>query len=91
MEAPTPVSALLHAGVVNIGGFVMIRLSPRMAHASIAQSILDDAARAQDAANVSESEDGDVEVPDKAAPKAKKKRPGKAKADKAATNGVNAS
>ncbi len=40
MEAPTPVSALLHAGVVNIGGFVMIRLSPLMAHASIAQSIL---------------------------------------------------
>ncbi|MGE0545857.1 MAG: NADH-quinone oxidoreductase subunit L [Kofleriaceae bacterium] len=40
MEAPTPVSALLHAGVVNIGGFVMIRLSPLMAHASLAQSIL---------------------------------------------------
>jgi NAD(P)H-quinone oxidoreductase subunit 5 len=40
MEAPTPVSALLHAGVVNIGGFVMIRLSPLMAHATIAQGIL---------------------------------------------------
>ncbi len=40
MEAPTPVSALLHAGVVNIGGFVMIRLAPLMAHASVAQSIL---------------------------------------------------
>jgi len=40
MEAPTPVSALLHAGVVNIGGFVMIRLAPLMAHAPIAQSIL---------------------------------------------------
>jgi NAD(P)H-quinone oxidoreductase subunit 5 len=40
MEAPTPVSALLHAGVVNIGGFVMIRLAPLMAHASIAQDIL---------------------------------------------------
>ncbi|HET9993400.1 MAG TPA: NADH-quinone oxidoreductase subunit L [Kofleriaceae bacterium] len=40
MEAPTPVSALLHAGVVNIGGFVMIRLSPLMAHAWIAQSLL---------------------------------------------------
>jgi NAD(P)H-quinone oxidoreductase subunit 5 len=40
MEAPTPVSALLHAGVVNIGGFVMIRLSPLMAHAPIAQSVL---------------------------------------------------
>ncbi|HEY4178698.1 MAG TPA: NADH-quinone oxidoreductase subunit L [Kofleriaceae bacterium] len=40
MEAPTPVSALLHAGVVNIGGFVMIRLAPLMMHAYIAQSIL---------------------------------------------------
>lgn len=40
MEAPTPVSALLHAGVVNIGGFVMIRLSPLMAHAPLAQDIL---------------------------------------------------
>jgi NAD(P)H-quinone oxidoreductase subunit 5 len=40
MEAPTPVSALLHAGVVNIGGFVMIRLAPLMAHAALAQSIL---------------------------------------------------
>src|SRR5262249_46018882 len=40
MEAPTPVSALLHAGVVNIGGFVMIRLAPLMGHAYIAQSIL---------------------------------------------------
>lgn len=40
MEAPTPVSALLHAGVVNIGGFVMIRMAPLMAHASIAQDIL---------------------------------------------------
>ncbi|CAN5791823.1 NADH-quinone oxidoreductase subunit L [soil metagenome] len=40
MEAPTPVSALLHAGVVNIGGFVMIRLSPLMVHATIAQGVL---------------------------------------------------
>ncbi|HUS31426.1 MAG TPA: NADH-quinone oxidoreductase subunit L [Kofleriaceae bacterium] len=40
MEAPTPVSALLHAGVVNMGGFVMIRLAPLMAHASLAQNIL---------------------------------------------------
>ncbi len=40
MEAPTPVSALLHAGVVNIGGFVMIRLSPLMVNASIAQGML---------------------------------------------------
>ncbi|MEJ7597999.1 MAG: NADH-quinone oxidoreductase subunit L [Kofleriaceae bacterium] len=40
MEAPTPVSALLHAGVVNIGGFVMIRLAPLMAQAAIAQGLL---------------------------------------------------
>ena len=40
MEAPTPVSALLHAGVVNIGGFVMIRLAPLMGHAFIAQDVL---------------------------------------------------
>ena len=40
MEAPTPVSALLHAGIVNIGGFVMIRLAPWMAHALAAQLLL---------------------------------------------------
>lgn len=40
MEAPTPVSALLHAGIVNIGGFVMIRLAPLMARAVLAQNIL---------------------------------------------------
>src|SRR5690606_16471890 len=28
MEAPTPVSALLHAGVVNLGGFLWLRLFP---------------------------------------------------------------
>ncbi len=27
MEAPTPVSALLHAGVVNMGGFVLLRVA----------------------------------------------------------------
>ncbi|MFY7903768.1 MAG: proton-conducting transporter membrane subunit, partial [Rubrivivax sp.] len=31
MEAPTPVSALLHAGVVNLGGFVLLRLAPLLA------------------------------------------------------------
>ncbi len=28
MEAPTPVSALLHAGIVNLGGVLLIRLHP---------------------------------------------------------------
>ncbi|WP_053958955.1 proton-conducting transporter membrane subunit [Sulfobacillus thermosulfidooxidans] len=28
LEAPTPVSALMHAGVVNMGGFLLARLSP---------------------------------------------------------------
>ena len=40
MEAPTPVSALLHAGVVNIGGFVLIRLAELISAAPIAQALL---------------------------------------------------
>jgi NAD(P)H-quinone oxidoreductase subunit 5 len=40
MEAPTPVSALLHAGVVNIGGFVLIRLAELVSMAPAAQTIL---------------------------------------------------
>lgn len=40
MEAPTPVSALMHAGVINAGGFLIIRLSPLVSLSSIAFSIL---------------------------------------------------
>jgi len=31
METPTPVSALMHAGIINAGGFLVIRLSPLVA------------------------------------------------------------
>ncbi|PZR18410.1 MAG: NADH-quinone oxidoreductase subunit L [Archangium gephyra] len=40
MEAPTPVSALLHAGVVNLGGYVLIQLSPMLLRATLAQGLL---------------------------------------------------
>jgi NAD(P)H-quinone oxidoreductase subunit 5 len=40
MEAPTPVSALLHAGVVNLGGFVLIRLGGLVAEVPAAQTLL---------------------------------------------------
>jgi NAD(P)H-quinone oxidoreductase subunit 5 len=40
MEAPTPVSALLHAGIVNLGGFVLIRLAPLVAEVPAAQALL---------------------------------------------------
>lgn len=40
MEAPTPVSALLHAGVVNLGGFVLIRLAVLLSAAPGAQAML---------------------------------------------------
>ena len=40
MEAPTPVSALLHAGVVNLGGFLLIRLGTLVADVPAAQGLL---------------------------------------------------
>ncbi len=40
MEAPTPVSALLHAGVVNLGGFLLIRFAPFLERAMIARVLL---------------------------------------------------
>lgn len=40
MEAPTPVSALLHAGVVNLGGYVLIRFAPLLEQAMAARALL---------------------------------------------------
>lgn len=40
MEAPTPVSALLHAGLVNLGGFLLLRLSGLIAQSAEASALL---------------------------------------------------
>lgn len=40
METPTPVSALMHAGVINAGGFLVIRMSPVLEHATAAHVLL---------------------------------------------------
>lgn len=40
LETPTPVSALMHAGVVNAGGFLIIRLSPLLVHQPAALDLL---------------------------------------------------
>ncbi len=40
MEAPTPVSALLHAGIVNAGAFLVLRMSPVMSASEGALALL---------------------------------------------------
>lgn len=40
VEAPTPVSALLHAGIINLGGYLLILFSPLLVQASTAQWLL---------------------------------------------------
>ena len=40
MEAPTPVSALLHAGVVNLGVFVLLRFAPLLEQSTAARALL---------------------------------------------------
>ena len=40
METPTPVSALLHAGIINAGGFLVLRLADVMSLSAPALSVL---------------------------------------------------
>ena len=40
METPTPVSAVMHAGVINAGGILVIRLSPLISLSDAAMTIL---------------------------------------------------
>lgn len=40
MEAPTPVSALLHAGLINLGGFLWLRLYPALDGFTIGHALL---------------------------------------------------
>ncbi len=40
METPTPVSALMHAGIINAGGYLIIRLSPLVTLSAAAMSTL---------------------------------------------------
>ncbi len=37
VESPTPVSALLHAGVINMGGFLLLLFAPLFSQAQLAQ------------------------------------------------------
>lgn len=40
METPTPVSALMHAGIINAGGILVIRLSPLISLSDVAMLLL---------------------------------------------------
>lgn len=40
MEAPTPVSAIMHAGIINAGGYLIIRMSPVLASTPMALAFL---------------------------------------------------
>ncbi|UPY37185.1 NADH-quinone oxidoreductase subunit L [Sediminicoccus sp. KRV36] len=40
METPTPVSALLHAGIINAGGFLVVRMADLMALSAAALDVL---------------------------------------------------
>lgn len=40
MGAPTPVSALMHAGIINGGGYLVVRLSPVLVHTPSALQLL---------------------------------------------------
>lgn len=40
METPTPVSAFMHAGIINAGGFLILRLSPLLVKSPLALNTL---------------------------------------------------
>lgn len=40
METPTPVSALMHAGIINAGGFLVMRFSPLISDVPLANQLL---------------------------------------------------
>jgi NAD(P)H-quinone oxidoreductase subunit 5 len=40
LETPTPVSALMHAGIINAGGFLIVRLSPLITQSPLALNTL---------------------------------------------------
>ncbi len=40
METPTPVSALMHAGIVNAGGYLLVRTGPLLSASPIAQTVV---------------------------------------------------